>query len=179
MALREAGLDYYNHNLDTSEADYARVVTSRTFQERQDTIAQVRATGMKVCSGGIVGMGETRAARAGLLLALANMDAHPESLPINALVPIPGTPLGHSAPIDNLEFVRTIATARIVCPQAMVRLSAGREGMSRELQTLCFMAGANSMFVGGKLLTTPLPGMDDDQALMHDLGMRPMGAVHA
>ena len=179
VALREAGLDYYNHNLDTSEADYARVVTSRTFQERQDTIAQVRATGMKVCSGGIVGMGETRAARAGLLLALANMDAHPESLPINALVPIPGTPLGHSAPIDNLEFVRTIATARIVCPQAMVRLSAGREGMSRELQTLCFMAGANSMFVGGKLLTTPLPGMDDDQALMHDLGMRPMGAVHA
>ncbi len=178
-ALHKAGLDYYNHNLDTAEDDYGRVVSTRTYQERLDTIAQVRATGMKVCSGGIVGMGETRAARAGLLLALANLPAHPESLPINALVPIPGTPLGNSAPIDPLEFVRTVAVARIVCPQAMVRLSAGRETMSREMQAMCFVAGANSMFVGGKLLTTPLPGMDEDQALLHDLGMRPMAAAHA
>ena len=179
VALRDAGLDFYNHNLDTSEADYARVVTTRTYQERLDTLANVRAAGLKVCCGGIVGMGETRAARAGLLLSLANLPEHPESLPINALVPIPGTPLGGSDPIDGLEFVRTIAVARIVCPRAMVRLSAGREGMSRELQALCFMAGANSMFVGGQLLTTPLPGMDADRALLSDLGMRPMAAAQA
>lgn len=179
IALRGAGLDYYNHNLDTSEADYARVVTTRTYQERLDTLANARAAGMKVCCGGIVGMGETRAARAGLLMALGNLPEHPESLPINALVPIPGTPLGGSDPIDALEFVRTIAVARLVCPQAMVRLSAGREGMSRELQALCFIAGANSMFVGGKLLTTSLPGMNEDQALLFDLGMRPMATAQA
>jgi biotin synthase len=176
QTLRDAGLDYYNHNLDTSEADYARVVTTRTYAERLETLANVRAAGVKVCCGGIVGMGETRAARAGLLLALATLPAHPESLPINALVPIPGTPLGDSPPLDGLEFVRTVAVARLVCPQSVVRLSAGREGMSRELQALCFLAGANSMFVGGKLLTTPLPGMDADQQMLADLGMRPMSA---
>jgi biotin synthase len=176
QALRDAGLDYYNPNLDTSEADYARVVTTRTYAERLETLANVRAAGVKVCCGGIVGMGETRSARAGLLLALATLPAHPESLPINALVPIPGTPLGDSPPLDGLEFVRTVAVARLVCPQSVVRLSAGREGMSRELQALCFLAGANSMFVGGKLLTTPLPGMDADQQMLADLGMRPMSA---
>jgi len=176
QALKAAGLDYYNHNLDTAEADYARVVTTRTYQERLDTLEHVREAGVKVCCGGIVGMGETRAARAGLLLALATLPAHPESLPINALVPIPGTPLGDSPPLDGLEFVRTVAVARLVCPRAVVRLSAGREGMSRELQALCFLAGANSMFVGGKLLTTPLPGMDADQQMLADLGLRPMSA---
>ena len=176
QALKAAGLDYYNHNLDTAEADYARVVTTRTYQERLDTLETVRQAGVKVCCGGIVGMGETRAARAGLLLALATLPAHPESLPINALVPIPGTPLGDSPPLDGLEFVRTVAVARLVCPRAVVRLSAGREGMSRELQALCFLAGANSMFVGGKLLTTPLPGMDADQQMLADLVLRPMGA---
>ncbi len=173
-ALQAAGLDYYNHNLDTSAADYARVVTTRTYQERLDTLASVRAAGMKVCCGGIVGMGETRVARAGLLMALATLPEHPDSLPINALMPIPGTPLGDSPPLDGLEFVRTVAVARLVCPRAVVRLSAGRDGMSRELQALCFLAGANSMFVGGKLLTTALPDIDDDQRLLADLGMTPM-----
>jgi biotin synthase len=175
-ALKAAGLDYYNHNLDTSPEDYARVVTTRTYQDRLDTLARVRAAGMAVCCGGIVGMGESRAARAGLLHALATLPAHPESLPVNALVPIPGTPLGDSPVFDPLEFVRTIAVARLVCPKSMVRLSAGRETMSRELQALCFLAGANSIFVGGRLLTTPNPEMDEDQALLSSLGMRPMGA---
>ena len=179
QALKAAGLDYYNHNLDTAPDDYARVVTTRTYQDRLDTLGHVRAAGMSVCCGGIVGMGETRSARAGLLHALATLPEHPDSLPVNALVPIEGTPLGDSAPLDGLEFVRTVAVARLVCPKAIVRLSAGREGMSRELQALCFLAGANSIFVGGKLLTTPLPGEDEDSALLRDLGLRPMPAASA
>jgi biotin synthase len=177
VALRAAGLDYYNHNLDTAPEDYGRVISTRTYQDRLDTLEHVRAAGMSVCCGGIVGMGETRAARAGLLHALATLPEHPQSLPVNALVPIPGTPLGDSPPMDGLDFVRTVAVARIVCPKSVVRLSAGRDGMSRELQALCFLAGANSMFVGGKLLTTALPGQDEDARLLADLGMRPMGAA--
>jgi biotin synthase len=178
-ALRAAGLDYYNHNLDTAPEDYARVISTRTYQDRLDTLQHVRAAGMSVCCGGIVGMGESRQARAGLLHALATLPEHPESLPVNALVPIPGTPLGDSPPLDGLEFVRTVAVARIVCPKSVVRLSAGRDGMSREMQALCFLAGANSMFVGGKLLTTALPGLDADTQLLADLGMRPMSAAQA
>ena len=178
-SLKASGLDYYNHNLDTSPECYDTVVTTRTYADRLDTLAHVRDAGMNVCCGGIVGMGEARSDRAGLLHALATLPAHPESLPVNALVPIPGTPLGDSDPIDGLEFVRTIAVARLVCPKSMVRIAAGREGMSRELQALCFLAGANSIFVGGKLLTTPLPGQDADSRLLADLGMRPMGAAEA
>jgi len=173
--LKTAGLDYYNHNLDTSPEDYARVVTTHTYEDRLDTLEHVRAAGMKVCCGGIVGMGESRADRVGLLHSLATLPAHPESLPVNALVPIKGTPLGESPPIDGLEFVRTIAVARLVCPKARVRIAAGRDSMSRDLQALCFLAGANSIFVGTKLLTTPLPGLDKDSQLLADLGMRPAG----
>ena len=177
-SLREAGLDYYNHNLDTSPEYYASVVTTRTYQDRLDTLSHVRAAGMNTCCGGIVGMGESRTDRAGLLHQLAILPEHPDSLPVNALVPVGGTPLGDQikaqGQLDGIEFVRTIAVARLVCPKTMVRLSAGREGMSRELQALCFLAGANSIFVGGKLLTTPLPGMDDDQLMLADLGMKPM-----
>jgi biotin synthase len=177
-SLREAGLDYYNHNLDTSPEYYASVVTTRTYQDRLDTLSHVRAAGMNTCCGGIVGMGESRTDRAGLLQQLAILPEHPDSLPVNALVPVGGTPLGDQikaqGQLDGIEFVRTIAVARLVCPKTMVRLSAGREGMSRELQALCFLAGANSIFVGGKLLTTPLPGMDDDQLMLADLGMKPM-----
>ena len=174
LALKEAGLDYYNHNLDTGPDDYARVVTTRTYDDRLQTLARVRDAGMKTCCGGIVGMGESRADRAGLLHALATLPAHPDSLPVNALVPIAGTPLGDSTPVDGLEFVRTIAVARLVCPRARVRIAAGREGMSRELQAMCFLAGANSIFVGGRLLTTPLPGEDEDARLLADLGLRPI-----
>jgi biotin synthase len=177
-ALKAAGLDYYNHNLDTGPDYYAEVVTTRTYQDRLDTLAAVRAEGMSVCCGGIVGMGEGRRDRAGLLQALANLPEHPESVPINALVPIEGTPLGDKVAaegeIDGLEFVRTIAVARIVCPRSVVRLSAGREAMSRELQALCFLAGANSIFVGARLLTTANPEMDEDARLFADLGLRPM-----
>lgn len=173
-ALRDAGLDYYNHNLDTSPEYYDKVVTTRTYQDRLDTLEHVRAVGMSTCCGGIVGMGETRRDRAGLLHALATLPAHPDSLPINDLMPVAGTPLGGSTPVDGLEFVRTIAVARIVCPKSMVRLSAGREHMSREQQALCFLAGANSIFIGAKLLTTANPGEDEDTALLADLGMRPM-----
>ena len=179
-ALKAAGLDYYNHNLDTGPEYYGEVVTTRTYQDRLDTLAAVRAEGMNVCCGGIVGMGESRRDRAGLLHALATLPDHPESLPVNALVPIEGTPLGDKVKgggeIDGLEFVRTIAVARLVCPKSMVRLSAGREGMSRELQALCFMAGANSIFVGARLLTTSNPEIDDDSRLFADLGLRPMAA---
>ncbi len=179
-ALKAAGLDYYNHNLDTGPDYYASVVTTRTYQDRLDTLAAVRAEGMAVCCGGIVGMGESRRDRAGLLHALATLPEHPESLPVNALVPIEGTPLGDKVAaegqIDGIEFARTIAVARLVCPKSMVRLSAGRETMSRELQALCFLAGANSIFVGARLLTTPNPDMDDDARLFADLGLRPMGA---
>jgi biotin synthase len=177
--LRAAGLDYYNHNLDTAPEDYARVVTTRTYEDRLDTLSHVREAGMNVCCGGIVGMDEGRAGRAGLLHSLATLPEHPQSLPVNALVPIEGTPLADAAPVDGIEFVRTIAVARLVCPKSMVRIAAGREGMSREMQALCFMAGANSIFVGGKLLTTPLPGQDEDQRLLADLGLRPMGAAAA
>jgi biotin synthase len=175
-ALKAAGLDYYNHNLDTSPEYYPSVVTTRTYQERLDTLEHVRGAGIATCCGGIVGMGESRADRAGLLHALATLPTHPDSLPINALVPIAGTPLGESPPIDGLEFVRTIAVARIVCPKSVVRLSAGREAMSRELQALCFLAGANSIFIGDKLLTTSNPKLDSDAQLFADLGLKPMTA---
>ena len=173
--LKDAGLDYYNHNLDTGPQDYGRVISTRTYQDRLDTLATVREVGMKTCCGGIVGMGEKRADRVGLLHQLATLPAHPESVPINNLVPIKGTPLGDSPPIPPIEFVRTVAVARILMPGSMVRLSAGREEMSAEMQALCFLAGANSIFVGGRLLTTPNPEMDEDAQLLAMLGMRPMG----
>jgi biotin synthase len=176
QALKQAGLDYYNHNLDTSPEYYSSVVTTRSYQERLDTLAHVRAAGMNTCCGGIVGMGESRADRAGLLHTLATLPEHPTSLPINALVPIKGTPLSQSAPIDGIEFVRTVAAARLVCPKSVVRLSAGREAMSRELQALCFLAGANSIFVGDQLLTTPNPDANSDAALFADLGLKPMSS---
>jgi biotin synthase len=179
QTLKDAGLDYYNHNLDTGPDYYDKVVTTRTYQDRLDTLEAVRSVGMNTCCGGIVGMGETRRDRAGLLHALATLPAHPDSLPINDLMPVPGTPLGDSESVDGLEFVRMIAVARIVCPKSMVRLSAGREHMSRELQALCFLAGANSIFIGGKLLTTPNPDKDTDAALFADLGLKPMGAKAA
>ena len=175
VALKDAGLDYYNHNLDTGPDYYDQVVTTRTYQDRLDTLTAVRDAGIFVCCGGIVGMGETRRDRAGLLHQLATLPAHPESLPINDLMPIKGTPLGGSDKVGGLEFVRMIAAARIVCPKAVVRLSAGREHMSRELQALCFLAGANSIFVGARLLTTANPERGDDEALMAELGLRPMG----
>ena len=174
VALKAAGLDYYNHNLDTGPDYYETVVTTRTYQDRLDTLTAVRDAGMSTCCGGIIGMGETRRDRAGLLHALATLPAHPDSLPVNDLMPIAGTPLGNSTPVDGIEFVRTVAVARLVCPKAVVRLSAGREHMSREQQALCFLAGANSMFIGGKLLTTANPDRDTDAALMADLGLRPM-----
>ncbi|WP_293678204.1 biotin synthase BioB [uncultured Phenylobacterium sp.] len=175
VSLKAAGLDYYNHNLDTGPDYYDKVVTTRTYQDRLDTLAAVRDAGMSTCCGGIVGMGETRRDRAGLLHQLATLPAHPESLPINDLMPIAGTPLGDSTPVDGLEFVRMIAVARLVCPKAMVRIAAGREHMSKELQALCFLAGANSIFVGARLLTTDNPGRSADDALLADLKMRPMG----
>jgi len=178
-ALKAAGLDYYNHNLDTSPEYYGKVVTTRTYQDRLDTLAHVRDAGMSTCCGGIVGMGEIRRDRAGLLHALATLPAHPDSLPVNDLMPVKGTPLGASEPVDALEFVRVIAVARLVCPKSMVRLSAGREHMSRELQALAFLAGANSIFIGGKLLTTSNPDKDTDAALLADLGMRPMASANA
>ena len=178
-ALKTAGLDYYNHNLDTGPDYYATVVSTRTYQDRLDTLEAVRDAGISTCCGGIVGMGETRRDRAGLLHALATLPAHPDSLPINDLVPIEGTPLGKSEPLDPLEFVRTIAVARIVCPSSVVRLAAGRTHMSREQQALCFLAGASSIFVGGKLLTTANPDLDDDARLMRDLGLRPVGTETA
>jgi biotin synthase len=176
-ALRSAGLDYYNHNLDTGPDYYATVVSTRTYQDRLDTLAAVRDAGISTCCGGIVGMGETRRDRAGLLHALATLPAHPDSLPINDLVPVEGTPLFRSEPLDPLEFVRTIAVARIVCPKSVVRLAAGRTHMSREQQALCFLAGASSIFVGGKLLTTANPELDDDARLLKDLGLRRVGAA--
>ncbi len=175
-SLKAAGLDYYNHNLDTGPDYYDKVVTTRTYQDRLDTLERARGAGLSLCCGGIVGMGEGRRDRAGLLLTLANLAEHPESVPINALVPIEGTPLADSPPIDGLEFVRTLAVARIVLPRSMVRLSAGREAMSRELQALCFLAGANSIFVGGRLLTTPNPEMDEDSRLFADLGLTAMAS---
>jgi biotin synthase len=174
--LADAGLDYYNHNIDTSPENYANVITTRTFEDRIETLENVRAAGINVCCGGIVGMGETREDRIGFLHALATMP-HPESVPINALVPVKGTVLGDMladtplAKIDEIEFVRTVAVARIVMPHSMVRLSAGRESMSEVCQALCFMAGANSIFTGDRLLTAPNAGDDKDAALFAKLGV--------
>jgi len=170
--LSEAGLDYYNHNIDTSPEYYPRMVSTRTFEDRIDTLERVRKSGMKVCCGGIVGMGEAAEDRAGFLLALANMTPPPESVPINALMPIAGTPLGEAEPIAAIEFARLIAVARILMPTSYVRLSAGRENMSDEAQALCFLAGANSIFIGDELLTTNNPGKDKDAALFERLGVR-------
>ncbi len=172
--LSDAGLDYYNHNIDTSPDYYTQIITTRTLQERLDTLANVREAGMKVCCGGIVGMGEGETDRAGMLVTLANLPVHPESVPINMLVQVHGTPLDGTAKLDPLDFVRTIAVARIMMPKSMVRLSAGREEMSDELQALCFLAGANSIFAGPKLLTTPNPGRDHDSRLFERLGIEPM-----
>jgi len=169
--LHDAGLDYYNHNIDTAPEDYGRVISTRTFEDRLATLNSVRESGMKVCCGGIVGMGEQAEDRVGLLLALANMDPAPESVPINALVPIAGTPLGDSDPVHPIEFARLIAAARIMMPESYVRLSAGREEMSDEAQALCFMAGANSIFTGDQLLTTDNPETSEDAALFARLGI--------
>ena len=169
--LKDAGLDYYNHNLDTSPEFYGEIITTRTYQDRLDTLAAVRETGMKVCCGGIVGLGESRTQRAGLVAQLANLNPPPESVPINNLVQVEGTPLAGTAELDPFEFVRTIAVARITMPTSMVRLSAGREAMPESLQALCFLAGANSIFYGDKLLTTGNPQADADKALLQRLGM--------
>ena len=172
--LKDAGLDFYNHNLDTSPEFYGEIITTRTYQDRLDTLDHVRAAGINVCCGGIVGMGEARADRIGLITALASLPVHPESVPINLLVRVEGTPLGDAAALDPFEFVRTIAVARIAVPASMVRLSAGREDMSEETQALCFIAGANSIFYGPKLLTTPNPERGRDLALLDKLGLHPM-----
>lgn len=171
--LKAAGLDYYNHNLDTSPEYYGKVITTRTYQDRLDTLSHVRDAGINVCCGGIVGMGEDESDRAGLIAALASLPEPPESVPINALVAVEGTPLGNSEPIDAIEFVRVIAAARITMPKSYVRLSAGREAMSDEAQALCFLAGANSIFHGDKLLTTKNATVSHDEALFARLGMRP------
>ncbi len=172
--LKDSGLDYYNHNLDTSPEHYGDIISTRTYQERLDTLAHVRKAGMNVCCGGIVGMGESAKGRTGLIATLASLPAHPESVPINMLVRVEGTPLAATAPLDALDFVRTIAVARIAMPKSVVRLSAGREEMSDETQALCFLAGANSIFYGERLLTTPNPAADHDRALMTRLGLVPM-----
>jgi len=183
--FKVAGLDYYNHNLDTAPEFYGEIVHTREFQDRLDTLAHVRETGMKTCCGGIVGMGETREQRAGLLQTLASLPEHPQSVPINRLVQVAGTPLAGTALLDPFEFVRTIAVARLLMPASMVRLSAGRAEMSDELQALCFFAGANSIFYGEKLLTTGNPDVAHDQALFARLDIVPMqveiesGTVHA
>jgi biotin synthase len=172
--LREAGLDFYNHNLDTSASYYGQIISTRTMQDRLDTLAHVREAGMHVCCGGILGMGESLEDRAELLRTLANLPQHPESVPINQLVRVEGTPLAEAEPVDPLDFVRTIAVARILLPHSFVRLSAGRESMSDELQALCFLAGANSVFYGDKLLTTPNPATHADRRLFDRLGLRPL-----
>ena len=169
--LKASGLDYYNHNLDTAPEFYGQVISTHSQQDRFDTLGQVREAGIKVCCGGIVGMGETRRARAALLAELANLNPPPESVPINQLVPMPGTPLENAPPLDPFEFVRTIAVARIIMPDSLVRLSAGRQEMSDELQALCFLAGANSIFYGDKLLTADNPEAGRDEALFARLGL--------
>lgn len=171
LALKQAGLDYYNHNLDTSPEFYGEIITTRTYQDRLDTLHNVREAGMNVCSGGIVGMGEQANDRSGLLMQLANLDHHPESVPINMLVKVRGTPLQDQDDLDPFEFVRTIAVARIMMPKSYVRLSAGREAMNEQMQAMCFMAGANSIFYGCKLLTTPNPETDTDMQLFKRLGI--------
>ena len=172
--LREAGLDYYNHNLDTAPEFYSEIITTRQYQDRLDTLDKVRSAGINVCCGGIVGMGESRHARAGLIAQLANLDPYPESVPINYLVQVEGTPLHGTAVLDPLEFVRTIAAARITMPKAMVRLSAGRQEMPDPVQALCFLAGANSIFYGDKLLTTGNPQTERDTMLFDKLGLHPI-----
>jgi biotin synthase len=172
--LKAAGLDYYNHNIDTSPEYYGRIITTRVYQDRLDTLTHVRDAGILVCCGGIVGMGESLDDRIGMIVALASLPVHPESVPINMLVRVEGTPLGSREPLDPIDFVRTIAVARITMPASVVRLSAGREDMSPETQALCFLAGANSIFYGPKLLTTPNPAPDRDSRLLDRLGMVPM-----
>jgi biotin synthase len=172
--LKTCGLDYYNHNLDTSPEFYGEIISTRTYQDRLDTLEHVRAAGINVCCGGIVGMGEKLDDRIGMIATLASLPVHPESVPINMLVRVEGTPLAQTTAIEPLDFVRTIAVARITMPASMVRLSAGREDMSEETQALCFLAGANSIFYGPKLLTTPNPGRDRDMALLDKLGLRAM-----
>ncbi|MCP5161533.1 MAG: biotin synthase BioB [Hahellaceae bacterium] len=173
QSLAEAGLDYYNHNLDTSEQFYNNIITTRTYSDRLNTLASVRNAGMKVCSGGILGLGESEMDRAAMLAQLANLPVPPESVPINRLVKVAGTPLENEDDVDSIEFIRTIAVARILMPQSHVRLSAGRESMTEEMQAMCFFAGANSIFYGCKLLTTPNPEADSDQTLFRKLGIRP------
>ncbi|HKU54679.1 MAG TPA: biotin synthase BioB, partial [Rhizomicrobium sp.] len=172
--LKQAGLDYYNHNLDTSPEYYSEVVTTRSYQDRLDTLEAVRDAGIHVCCGGIVGMGENADDRVGLIHALATLPVHPQSVPINALVQIEGTPQGLATPLDPIDFVRMVAVARVTMPKSMVRLSAGRQEMSEETQALCFLAGANSIFCGPKLLTTPNPQVDSDRQLFEKLGLSPM-----
>lgn len=174
--LKEAGLDYYNHNLDTAPEFYGNIISTRTQDDRHDTLDKVRAAGLNVCCGGIVGMGESRRTRAALLVEIANLDPYPESVPINNLVQVEGTPLHGTDALDPLEFVRTIACARITMPKAMVRLSAGRQAMSDGIQALCFLAGANSIFYGDKLLTTGNPEAERDRELMQRLGLHAMGS---
>jgi biotin synthase len=174
--LKESGLDFYNHNIDTSEDFYGTIIQTRTFQDRLDTLDHIRASGMKICCGGIVGMGETNVDRIKMLLLLANMEEPPESVPINQLIKIPGTPLENAADVDPFDFVRTIALARIMMPKSFVRLSAGRESMSSELQSLCFLAGANSIFYGEKLLTAQNPVPEQDNQLFDRLGLQKMKA---
>jgi len=170
-ALGEAGLDYYNHNLDTSPEYYGKVITTRSYSDRLNTLANVREAGIKVCSGGIVGMGEKREDRIGLLMELANLPSHPDSVPINMLVKIAGTPLGDVDELEPFEFVRTVAVARIIMPKSFVRLSAGREKMNEQMQAWCFFAGANSIFYGEKLLTTSNPETNTDRLLFEKLGI--------
>ncbi|PLC52655.1 biotin synthase BioB [Pollutimonas nitritireducens] len=174
--LRDAGLDYYNHNLDTSPEFYGSIISTRTYQDRLDTLDRVRSAGINVCCGGIIGLGESRRERAGLIAQLANLKPYPESVPVNNLVSVAGTPLENTPAVDSFEFVRTIAAARITMPRAVVRLSAGRDAMTDTMQALCFMAGANSIFYGDMLLTTGNPQWLEDQALFQRLGLRPAGA---
>ncbi|TDQ59863.1 biotin synthase [Mesocricetibacter intestinalis] len=181
--LKQAGLDYYNHNLDTAPEYYQQVIGTRQFEDRLSTLGKVRKAGLKVCCGGIIGMNETRKERAGLIASLANLDPQPESVPINQLVKVEGTPMADAAELDWTEFVRTVAIARITMPRSYVRLSAGRQGMSEEMQAMCFMAGANSIFYGDKLLVTQNPEEDGDQVLMAKLDLEPetaenRGAIH-
>jgi biotin synthase len=174
--LKHAGLDYYNHNIDTSERYYSEIITTRTFADRLETLERVREAGMKVCAGGIIGMGEEPEDRVDMLVTLANLAQHPESVPINMLIAIPGTPLADTKQVDAISFVRTIATARVLMPKSYVRLSAGRTEMSEETQALCFFAGANSIFVGETLLTADNPGEDCDSLLFAKLGLKPLEA---
>jgi biotin synthase len=178
VRLKQSGLDYYNHNIDTSPEYYRHIISTRTYEDRLDTLAHVRDAGINVCCGGIVGMGESAEDRIGLIHALATLPEHPQSVPINSLVAIEGTPTALAQPIDGIDFVRMIAVARITMPKSMVRLSAGREDMSDEAQALCFLAGANSIFYGAKLLTTPNPVTDSDQAMFTKLGLTTMASRH-